>query len=615
MKKILRNAVAASLAALVSFSMISCGDTEEEEPYPVDSDLVQLHPLILPSGTGVKVPAWSKATDGVQNLPEVVTEFTTKESNFTELNGKTNRTAELKAAVQKAIADNMFNGRPAKNVIIVFADGWGESHTVGARQYYGELIMDELPYHAPINHDAYLKASSTALPCEDSDLTTLKRPTDSTAGGTAINTGFTTRYGYCDLDIKGTAVKNLSELARERGMLVGNVTNDCSSDATPATVLCHTPTRDDGDCIDAQQYIASPELQMGRYGFGGLVTSPSDPADFSAGNIFSAWYTSNVTSIKSWAISMLNYFDGKSISDAYDMSKWTEDRRMVAVNGFAEFINSFEKPSGEGVGNDKRYVVKLDKKHKFEYTPSKTTTAPCLGYKLGYGKTKRETYPNYAELVASTLYALDTQAKANGDCGFFCLIENTCPDGWGHAGMQYDCLNEVIMTDEGIAVALKYVLENPDTLLVVTADHETGGVTYEKGWESDYTLITSGSGGDHSPAPIPVYAFGAKAELWEDSPRIDFSTWTPDQLRIFAAGTPYPKSDEWRTQESSEPKAKYSTYPKILRNRTTGIRISRAMGFTKFGDLDGDGILDPDTESDSVVDFKNAGVAEALKNN
>jgi len=74
----------------------------------------------------------------------------------------------------------------------------GESHIVASRHYYGDLIMDMLPYHTPINHNSYPKPGKGDTP---------NKTTDSSAGGTAIVTGFKTRYGYIGLDIDGTPVK------------------------------------------------------------------------------------------------------------------------------------------------------------------------------------------------------------------------------------------------------------------------------------------------------------------------------------------------------------------------------------------------------------------------
>lgn len=728
MKKFLRNAVAASLAALVSFSMISCGD---DGPEPVsapaevtfspknyvakngkvtlkadkgaviyyeiaakdaaatitgsnyesftkssknsmslnaanvadktvyavavrdsvaskvvkmtyayakagaDSDAETLHDMILPPGTRAKINAWGKSANAyATDLPEVVTCFTDDDNKT--LSGATNRTPELVAALDAVNATNFFDDKQVKNVIFVFADGWGESHNLGARTYWnnGLLIQDHLPYHAPVNHDSYNSPAANKYATwtydadkqqwthKDNGTITGFKTTDSTAGGTAINTGFTTYYSACGVDIQGTEVRNIMELAREKGMLVGNVTNDWLNDATPITVSIHSPKRYDTAIGYGRMFIVSPDWSMGNGGFSDYLNSPAMFSKFEhheyaaqdPGHL-EQWYKANMANgrLKKWATKMLNEYDGKNVDETYDfISTWTADRKLKSYGTFAAALKDLDD------GKDTRPLISFDKEHKFKYdgtvfseSTGNYTTAPRLGYKLGY-RAGETVFPNYAEMVASTLYFLDKKAKAQNR-GFFAFIENTCPDGWGHACEQYDCMSEAEMTDEGIAIAIKYVLENPDTLLVISADHETGGIEYDSGWDTDYKKIVSRGGGDHSSEPVPVYAFGAGAKAnWGDVPAFDMSNWTADEKAAWVKGDVYPPVSTWHAVGYAEATKQPANgkYPKILRNRTTGIRIGKAMGFDNFGDLNGNGILDPDTEFQSIVNYEAVGTKQ-----
>ena len=140
------------------------------------------------------------------------------------------------------------------------------------------------------------------------------------------------------------------------------------------------------------------------------------------------------------------------------------------------------------------------------------SSSPNRGYLIN--GTIGKNYPSWPEMVAYTLYQMDKEAD-EADTGFFCIIENTCTDGWGHSGNYdtkvYSMMNEVQCFDEGVAIAIKYVLEHPDTLLVISADHETGNYKLKTGWEEDFTRISSGGTG-HSSQRVPLYAFGAGAE-------------------------------------------------------------------------------------------------------
>lgn len=613
MKKNLTKITGIALASL-ALLLVGCpdpnngGKNPEKEDTPKieptikpDADADTIHAMILPHGTEAVIAPWEKASDSLaDNLPAFVTNFSdfkkikiinTKgreiEYDTQELNGNTNRTDELKAAVKEAVKNNSFAGRKPKNVIIIFGDGMGESHIVASRHYYGELMMDLLPYHAPVNHDSYMHPGEGALP--------LTETTDSSAGGSAITTGFKTRYGFIGIDAAGTPVKNLTELAREKGMIVGNVTNDHMADATPATVGVHVVNRNYQDLAYSKLFISSPDIAMGSdYGYSTYIQEEkwNGSGRKSVESIFAGydtkvkdkygngteeykasspvvWYEANKTLLQKWANQMLGR-DG----DTYDFNDWYKDRNMHSYSKFTDLVNAVQ------ADYTIRPISNYEYHANYEYTPSKTT-APKFGYKLGYGA-KNTTLPTYPEMVAATLSVLDHKAKANNDSGFFCLIENTVSDGWGHASQPYDCINEIQCFDEGLAIALKYVLENPDTLLVVTADHETGGLEYRSNWDTNYKRIISSTSG-HSSKPVPVYAFGAGAEEWKGYESFDTSTWTADDWAKYVAG-------------------KRAGTDYSYQNRQTGIRIARAMGFDKFGDLNENGFLDPDTESDSVVD-------------
>ena len=614
--------------ALASLSLLLVGCPKPTDPEPEkkieptvkpDADADTIHAMILPHGTEAVIPAWEKASNALATeLDPFVTNFSDyktikiinnkgREVNYKtqELNNKTNRTAKLKQEVQKAIDNDSFKDKTPKNVIIIFGDGMGESHLLGSRKYYGDLIMDMLPYHTPINHNSYPKPGKGDEP---------NKTTDSSAGGTAIVTGFKTRYGYIGLDIDGTPVKNLTELAREKGMITGNVTNDHMGDATPADLSIHAINRDYQNQIYGKLFFSSPDIAMGSdYGYSDYIQEgKTGDKRKTIAKIFeekdadtikdlkndddykglydkdkqiylwdicsqeaslTSWYKDNATELQKWAIDMLNKYDNAGLTGTtYDFDNWAADRKMHSYPSFTALIDNVVK-SNYSI----RPVSSYSYGGGYDYNP-KSATAPHKGYKLGYG-TLDTVLPSYPEMVASTLSVLDHKAKANNDSGFFCLIENTVSDGWGHASAPYDCLNEVQCFDEGVAIALKYVLENPDTLLVVTADHETGGIVYGKNWDTDYTAIQSTTEG-HSSEPVPLIAFGAGADIFPKRlPKSETDAWTATDWSNFVAG----KKGE------------------LVQNRQTGILIAKAMGYDKFGDLNANGKLDSVDESDSIA--------------
>ena len=105
------------------------------------------------------------------------------------------------------------------------------------------------------------------------------------------------------------------------------------------------------------------------------------------------------------------------------------------------------------------------------------------------------------------------------DKPFFFMCEGGRIDWEAHANNAMPMIEEIIDFDQAIKVAYEFYQQHPDeTLIVVTADHETGGVALGKGkkelnWEDPNELkfikwTTTG----HTGGPVPVYAIGKGAE-------------------------------------------------------------------------------------------------------
>ena len=92
----------------------------------------------------------------------------------------------------------------------------------------------------------------------------------------------------------------------------------------------------------------------------------------------------------------------------------------------------------------------------------------------------RSAEPSLAEMTTAALRALSENPR-----GFFAMIEGGRIDHAAHANDAAAVIREVIAFDEAVGVALEFLRRNADTLLIVTADHETGGMA----------LIGDGSGG------------------------------------------------------------------------------------------------------------------------
>jgi alkaline phosphatase len=83
------------------------------------------------------------------------------------------------------------------------------------------------------------------------------------------------------------------------------------------------------------------------------------------------------------------------------------------------------------------------------------------------------TTPSTAEM---TEVALRTLSQSNPN-GFFLLVENQNPDNAGHDNDIAALMHAMWAFDDAVKIALEFQRRNPDTLVIVTADHETGGLS------------------------------------------------------------------------------------------------------------------------------------------
>ena len=112
-------------------------------------------------------------------------------------------------------------------------------------------------------------------------------------------------------------------------------------------------------------------------------------------------------------------------------------------------------------------------------------------------------------LPDATSFALENLKNENG---FFLMIEGSQIDFAGHDRDSTYLVNEMLDFNNTINNVLDFVKENPNTLVIVTADHETGGLTIidpNEAYSRNYFKFSTGS---HSPLLVPVFATGPGSE-------------------------------------------------------------------------------------------------------
>jgi alkaline phosphatase len=126
-----------------------------------------------------------------------------------------------------------------------------------------------------------------------------------------------------------------------------------------------------------------------------------------------------------------------------------------------------------------------------------------------------DTQPPAASLGRKYLPYASSQAvrylSNRGEKGFFLLIEGSQIDWGGHSRNSEIVITETLDFDQAIKNVYDFARRDGNTLVIVTADHETGGLAINPGSEMD-NLNVAFTSNYHTAALIPVFAYGPGAE-------------------------------------------------------------------------------------------------------
>jgi len=130
-----------------------------------------------------------------------------------------------------------------------------------------------------------------------------------------------------------------------------------------------------------------------------------------------------------------------------------------------------------------------------------------LGLFAPEGMVTKPPEPSLAEMTAKAISVLRKNGK-----GFFLLVEGSQID-WAIHEKNFDkTVKQILDFDQAVGVALAFAEGSKETLVVVTADHETGTLALTGGTMDGTHLAYSWHSTRHTPATVPLYAFGPGAE-------------------------------------------------------------------------------------------------------
>ena len=108
----------------------------------------------------------------------------------------------------------------------------------------------------------------------------------------------------------------------------------------------------------------------------------------------------------------------------------------------------------------------------------------------------------------SVARGLDILSRESGDKGFVMMLEGSCIDDWLHGNDIEKAMEELLDFDRTIGDVLEWAAKDGHTLVVVTADHNTGAITLQDGNLEEGLIGVHFASESHNGIAVPVYAWG-----------------------------------------------------------------------------------------------------------
>jgi alkaline phosphatase len=297
--------------------------------------------------------------------------------------------------------------------------------------------------------------------------------TDSAASGTALATGVKTKNGMIGMAPDEQAHATILELARDKGMATGLIATSSITHATPASFASHVKSRKMETRI-AEHLIASRVNVL----FGGGR----------------------------------QFFLPKSHGD----SVRKDDQNLIAE----------AKEAGYAYVEDADALRSVSSRHLLGlFAVEELTTEPPE--------------PSLAQLASkaiSVLRRIRPDSK-DGRNGFFLMVEGSQIDWACHDNDLKNAVRQTLLFDQAVAAAIDFALRDGRTLVIVTADHETGGLTFTGSKKGTPAVHWATKG--HTGAPVPIYALGPGAETFAG---VYDNTEIPRRLAQLLRIRPFPQA-------------------------------------------------------------------------
>jgi alkaline phosphatase len=386
--------------------------------------------------------------------------------------------AIIAMATQHVIADE-------RAVILIIGDGFDDTHVTMGRNYLkgqaGQLLLDQMPFRGAVQVET-VNSEGTPIYVADSANT-----------ATALATGAVTQIARIGKNAADQPVKTVLESAAAAGYKTGIVSTASVTDASPAAFAAHVTIR----------ACENPVTIRGGEKYG--VTFEGCPEDLKEnggmGSISEQLAEANVDVILGGG---MEHFIAQYESDPTALAL----AQQQGVTILAERSELNQQHPGRVIGlfsEDTMPVAWRGTNGRIAESIERSWLNhihEMIGSIIQPEIIECEANPSFAEMPSMetmTRYALDHLSRDN-DKGFFLTIESASIDKKSHERDACGSIGEIKQLEEALAVAMDYASDNPNTLIMVTADHSQAAQIVP-----DPTLYTS--------LPIPVFSPGKVARI------------------------------------------------------------------------------------------------------
>jgi alkaline phosphatase len=187
--------------------------------------------------------------------------------------------------------------------------------------------------------------------------------------------------------------------------------------------------------------------------------------------------------------------DVKSIMEFLPKSKLD----FFAGGGKSDLMRSSTDLSQELIGNgfsmvDNWSAIASNSASKIGYFAAEESLLSVTG---GRGDYLRKTTSAALEFLGKT------------ETSFFLMVESAMIDSGGHGNSSKMIVEEELDFDLTVGAVIRYADVHPGTLVIITADHETGGVSIPQGSIRAHSVELNFQSDDHTGIPVPIFAYGA----------------------------------------------------------------------------------------------------------